>query len=366
LNASDEDCDDLDPAIYRSATFYTDADGDTYTIGAGSTVCYGATLPAGTTLTQTVDEDCDDLDSAIYRSATLYTDVDGDNYTEGTGSTVCYGATLPAGTTLTQSGSDDCDDNNPGTFRTDYLDLDSDGDGWSGDVSTTLVCYGATAPTGYVLVSLGADCDDSDADLTDNCVTGKVVNLTILVQGYYTGGSTMSSVKLNQWDGVSAEPTATEVEDITVELHDAVDYSLVDTAVGTLQTDGTLTVTFNTAAAGSYYVAVKGVNIIETWSATPQTVGSVTLSYDFSSSSSQAYGDNMIEVETGIWAFYSGDLNQDLTIDSSDSDSLLNDVSNSNFGVLATDLNGDGSVDPSDTDIFFPNLENSVFASFPE
>jgi hypothetical protein len=172
----------------------------------------------------------------------------------------------------------------------------------------------------------------------------------------------MNSVKLNQ-DGVSP---ATEVEDMTVELHDAVDYSLVDTAVGTLQTDGTLSVTFNTAAAGSHFIAVKGSNIVQTWSALPQTIGAAPLSYDFSSASSQAYGDNMLEAETGVWVFYSGDLNQDLTIDSSDSDALLDDVANSNFGALATDLNGDGSVDPSDTDIFFPNLENSVFASFPE
>ena len=50
---------------------------------------------------------------------------------------------------------------------------------------------------------------------------------------------------------------------MTVELHDAVDYSLVDTAIGTLKTDGTLSVTFNNAAAGSYYIAVKGSNLVQ-------------------------------------------------------------------------------------------------------
>jgi hypothetical protein len=74
----------------------------------------------------------------------------------------------------------------------------------------------------------------------------------------------------------------------------------------------------------------------------------------------------MIEVEAGVWAFYSGDLNQDLVIDSTDSDVLVDDIANSNFGALATDVNGDGSVDTTDSDIFFPNLENSVFANILE
>ena len=363
LNASDEDCDDLDPAIYISATLYTDVDGDTYTVGAGSTVCYGATLPPGTTLNAS-DEDCDDLDPAIYRSATLYTDVDGDTYTVGTGNVVCYGATLPAGTALTQSASDDCDDTNATTFRTDYLDLDSDGDGWSGGASTTLVCYGATAPTGYVLVSLGADCDDTDADLTDNCVTGKVVNLKLFIEGYYIGGGMMTSVRNNQ-DGVSPMD---EVEVVTVHLHEEnAPYALVATASGMLKSDGSLSVTYTIEGGTThFYIHVDTINGLDTWSASPQPVGSTPLSYDFSSAASQAYGDNMREMEPGVFALYSGDVNQDFTIDSSDSDVLLEDVSNSNFGVLATDLNGDGSVDPSDTDIFFPNLENSVFASFPE
>ena len=141
--------------------------------------------------------------------------------------------------------------------------------------------------------------------------------------------------------------------------------ALVDTATGTLKTAGTLSVTFRTAAAGSYYIAVKGVNLLQTWSAEPQAVGSSPLSYDFSSDATQAYGSNMREMETGVWAFYSGDVNQDETVDSSDSDSLFSDIENSNFGVFATDLNGDGTVDSSDTDVFFINVENSIYSNHP-
>jgi hypothetical protein len=124
-------------------------------------------------------------------------------------------------------------------------------------------------------------------------------------------------------------------------------------------------VTFTTAAAGSYYVAVKGVNMIETWTATPQTIGTTPLSYDFSSSASQAYEDNMREIEPGVFAFYQGDINQDGAMDNSDFDQLFPDIDNSNFGVQATDLNGDGAVDNSDLDNIFGNVDNSVYAHRP-
>ena len=170
----------------------------------------------------------------------------------------------------------------------------------------------------------------------------------------------MNSVKLNQ-DYVSP---ADEVEDLTVELHDALDYSLVDTAIGTLHTDGSLSVTFNTATAGDYYIAVKGSNMVQTWSAEAQTVGTTPLDYDFSSSVSQAYEDNMVDLG-GVFAFLSGDLNQDESVDNSDTTDLENDISNSNFGVLATDLNGDGAVDNSDTNSIYFNIDNSVYSHHP-
>jgi len=171
----------------------------------------------------------------------------------------------------------------------------------------------------------------------------------------------MTSVKLNQ-DYVSP---ADEVENLTVELHDAVDYSLVDTAIGTLKTDGTLSVTFNTAAAGSYYIAVKGSNIVQTWSAAPQAVGTSPLNYDFSTSASQAYGDNMSEVEPGVFAFYQGDIAADDLVDLTDFGVWETKYLDFAFGVEPTDLNGDGLVDLTDFGIWEVNYLNFVFAAYP-
>jgi hypothetical protein len=195
----------------------------------------------------------------------------------------------------------------------------------------------------------------------NSCGGGSVVNLTMFIEGYYLGGNTMNSVKLNQ-DYVSPD---TDVEELTVELHDATTLVLVDVAVGTLHTDGHLSVTFNTAAAGSYYIAVKGSNLLQTWSAQPQAVGTTPLIYDFSTADTQAFGSNMREMEPGVFAMYNGDVNQDESIDNLDLDPIFIDIDASNYGVLATDLNGDGSVDNLDLDNVFISIDASRYSDHP-
>src|SRR5690606_6407049 len=125
---------------------------------------------------------------------------------------------------------------------------------------------------------------------------------------YYTGNGEMASVKYNQ-DEVSPQD---EVENLTIELRDATSKALVASTQATLYTDGTLTSIFSSAPTGMFYIVVKGKNLVQTWSATPQAIGFVPLDYDFSAAESQAYTDgsqpSVVEVETGVWAMFSGDV----------------------------------------------------------
>jgi hypothetical protein len=237
---------------------------------------------------------------------------------------------------------------------------DSDGDGFGNALVTLLA---VNQPVGYVANS--TDCDDTNPALnpTNPCPPPTtVVNLRFFIEGYYTGSSSMNSVKFNQ-DGISSP---TDVANVTVELHNATaPYETLHTATGIVQTDGVITLSYSGAPSGSFYVVVKGSNMLQTWSANPQTVGITPLSYDFSTADTQAYGSNMREMETGVFAFYNGDVNQDESIDNVDTDSLFIDIDAFAFGDYATDLNGDGSVDNVDTDNVFISIDAFRFSNHP-
>lgn len=173
----------------------------------------------------------------------------------------------------------------------------------------------------------------------------------------------MRTVKTNQ--GISTS-SLDEVDDLVIELRNALTPSTVEFQElnAILYTNGYTGIQFPNLAAGSYYVVVKHRNAIQTWSANPVQVADI-LFYDFTTAASQAYGSNQIEVEPGVFAFYSGDINQDESVDNSDSDLLFDDINNSNYGYLATDLNGDGSVDNSELDFFIPNSINSIYSMHP-
>ena len=188
------------------------------------------------------------------------------------------------------------------------------------------------------------------------------VNLKLFIEGYYTGESTMKSVKFNQ-DGVSP---LSDVENITVELYQATaPFELVASTTTMLKTNGTAACSFPTTSSGSYYIAVKSKNSIQTWSANSQFLGAIPLSYDFSSVANKAFGNNLKNLGNGIFGCYSGDINQDESIDASDAPNLINDIESSEFGIKTTDLNGDGSVDGSDATYLENNSSLSIFSNHP-
>ena len=71
-----------------------------------------------------------------------------------------------------------------------------------------------------------------------------------------------------------------------------------------------------------------------------------------------AYGDNQKQVEPGVFAIYSGDINQDAVVDIVDQIFLDNDLTNFAAGYVLTDLNGDSVVDIIDQVI----LDNNISA----
>ena len=78
-------------------------------------------------------------------------------------------------------------------------------------------------------------------------------------------------------------------------------------------------------------------------------------------------GDNQVAVESGVWALFTGDINQDDFIDSNDFPDLDTDIFNGVALVYTTtDLNGDGFVDSNDFPVLDNNIFNEVAAVYPQ
>ncbi len=124
--------------------------------------------------------------------------------------------------------------------------------------------------------------------------------------------------------------------------------------------------TFMNAPTGTYYLVLKHRNGLETWSES----GGVSLTkggldyYDFTSSQTQAYGNNLVLKGTK-YCLFSGDVNQNGIIDLTDLVLIYNDVSIFVSGYVNSDVNGDRVTDLSDLLIAYNNSSNFVSLKRP-
>lgn len=125
------------------------------------------------------------------------------------------------------------------------------------------------------------------------------------------------------------------------------------------------TATFTHAENGSYYIYIAGRAIIQTWSAAPIPLASgTTAGYDFTTASSKAYGNKMIQ-KGGKWCIYSGDVDQTGYIDNNDLLLIDNDAFNFVGRYAVTDLDGSLYVDNNDLLICDNNAYNFIGTSTP-
>jgi sugar lactone lactonase YvrE len=187
---------------------------------------------------------------------------------------------------------------------------------------------------------------DSAATLTLNVnAVSATLNVTAFLQGLYLGGGIMAAAPFSA-DGVSS---ATVADTIMIELHDTTSsHNLIATSKSTVSTTGNVSCNFSgTLMGNAYYVVIKHRNSIATWSTNP-VVLTQSNNYDFSNAANKAYGSNMANDGNGVFLIFTGDINQDGSVDFSDYPDLDISSNNGDLGYYVTDLNGDASVDFSD------------------
>jgi len=202
-------------------------------------------------------------------------------------------------------------------------------DGKTVYVSTTILAGNESDPHSYLYA------------VANNILT---LNLKALIQGFYNpAADKMVKDTVKVYLGSTSSP-----------------YFLVDSALAILDSTGRGNFTFSNAFNSvPYYIVIEHRNALETWSATGYSFTSGNLSYDFTLSSSQAFGNNQILKGTK-YCIYNGDVNQDGIIDGSDAARIDNDAFNFAMGYLVTDLNGDGIIDGGDAAIADDNVHNFV------
>ncbi len=252
--------------------------------------------------------------------------------------------------------------------------VDADGDAYGSTAMDSLSC---SQPLGYVLNT--TDCNDAASSiypganeicyngvdencngLTDENCNG-TLNLTLLLEGYYNGTGGMVPTLLHAGVGFNSN----ECDTVHVELRDGI-FATTKLAGGemVLNTLGSGTCSFPDSVIGKNgYIVIFHRNVIQTWSGL-LSFAPVT-NYNFTTSASQAFGSNMIEVSPGLFAFYSGDVNQDEVIDIFDQIGLDNDILTFSSGYLSTDITGDGSVDVFDQIIMDNNIFNFIGSVHP-
>lgn len=171
------------------------------------------------------------------------------------------------------------------------------------------------------------------------------INLMVILEGLYDAGSDRMARRdtIKMYLANSTSP-----------------YAVVDSAMGVLDSLDFSTLSyFPNATSGTYYIVVKHINTIETWSKSggESITNGVTYDYSFTNSDAQAFGNNEKQVDNSPvnYAIFSGDVNQDDAIDLTDIANIFNDASIFQGGYIATDVNGDYFVDLSDVTIAFNN-----------
>ncbi len=193
---------------------------------------------------------------------------------------------------------------------------------------------------------------------------------TVIVSGTFTGGGTICgllyTLNLTAFIEGFYNPVSNIMVSDTVKLYlrnSFPPYAVIDSTASVLNSSGTGTFTFsNPVNAVSYFIVFKHRNSIETWSSAGNAFTSNSLAYNFTTANTQAYGNNMKQVDAApvTYAVYSGDVNQDGFVNLTDIIEVYNYSANFITGYVPADVNGDNVADLTDVVITYNNSSNFV------
>ncbi len=204
----------------------------------------------------------------------------------------------------------------------------------------------SNAPTGsqsYTVITTAPDGCTTSGTSVVNVSCDVFVNVKAFIQGFYLGANKMIAA-------VDPATRPTLCDTITVELRNNVSpYQLMFSAKDTVDVNGNSHVRIpNVVLNKNYYVVVKHRNSLETWSKNPVLFSASSVSYDFSTAANKAYGDNEASLNDGNFGLWSGDVNQDGTINQTDFNGIENAARLFTTGYSVYDITGNRVTESAD------------------
>jgi hypothetical protein len=190
----------------------------------------------------------------------------------------------------------------------------------------------------------------------------KQLLLTLFLEGLYDGPT------MRKAQNTTGDQYAGSVADrISVVLHQSTaPYTELTTLENLdLNTNGAAQASVPGTYGGSYYLAIKNRNHLETWTASPVSFAGSSISYNFTNAANKAYGNQMKDLGEGIFGIYAGDVNTDGHINLTDINTTASAATAFATGYVATDANGDGSIDALDLILVDNNAANAVSLGHP-
>ena len=168
------------------------------------------------------------------------------------------------------------------------------------------------------------------------------------------------------WGETGSQWGAGVADHITVELHRADNYSVIEYSVSDvpLSTTGNASISIPAIYNGSYYITVKHRNSLETTTSIAVSFSGTIINQSFATPAN-VYGGNLGVSNDGWHLIYSGDVNQDGFIDTQDFIGVDNDSYNYVSGYTDTDVDGNGTVDTNDFIFIDNNNYNYIGAILP-
>jgi len=243
----------------------------------------------------------------------------------------------------------------------------------SGSISSSIgqVFYTSSTSSSGAVISQGVQ-------QARKSITTLFLDLNVLIDGYYINQSNPPLMVPARYTnlveaGSSSPGLSTDADIIQVELRKPSSLEVVSyTTNAMLNTNGTVRCNFPTSAlVGSYYIVLKHRSCLPLWSANPISFTNTT-EYNFIQNVSNAYGivspPVLNQVAPGVFALFSGELNDDGYIDGMDYVTFETDLYSSAYGdlfLLDGDFNGDSYVDATDYSKFDYNSQLGLYYQRP-